>query len=119
MDRINQQYFHDQKVIEVQVDVLFIHEGDYIVAYCPSLELSAYAKRMTTAKKKFDEVLKIFFEDVHKKGTLEKVLLQLGWTLRQIPDISYKPPQVSINDILSLAQKSKTKSITENISIPI
>ncbi len=51
MDRINQRYFQDQKVIEVLVDVLFIHEDDYVVAYCPSLELSAYAERMTTDRK--------------------------------------------------------------------
>lgn len=66
------------KNINLKVQVLFKKEGDFYVAYCPALELSGYGYSKSDAKKSFSENLEIFIEEVNEKGTLDKVLLDLG-----------------------------------------
>jgi predicted RNase H-like HicB family nuclease len=80
------------KKYKLNLPVDFEQEGEYYVAYCPALELSAYAKSKAGAKKAFTEVLTIFIKDTEEKGTLEKVLLGLGWKLQQKPKFKYEPP---------------------------
>jgi len=80
------------KNIELKVEVLFIKEGEYIIAYCPALELSASGKTEKKAEKAFEELVEIFIEETHQRGTLEKVLLNLGWNLERVPKIMYRPP---------------------------
>lgn len=82
----------------LELEVAFEQDGDYVVAYCPTLELSAYANTEAKAKKSFEEVLGIFLDDVTEKGTLEKVLLGLGWKLQQKPSFKYEPPQIRQRD---------------------
>lgn len=48
--------------VELSLEVQLIKEGDYIVAYCPSLELSSYGDSEEDAKTAFEEVLKIFID---------------------------------------------------------
>jgi len=73
----------------VFVGVVFVKEEDYIVAYCPALELSAYGKTEGEAKKAFEESLELFVQEITRKGTVDKVLRKLGW----VPNLrSYQPP---------------------------
>ena len=65
--------------VEASVEVQLIKDGDYIVSYCPALELSSFGNDEEDAKKGFEAALNIFFDELHKRGTLEKVLLNLGW----------------------------------------
>jgi hypothetical protein len=81
------------KVHRIVLKVFLVRDGDYFVAYCPALELSSYDTTENGAKKSFDEALRIFVEDTERKGTLEKVLLGLGWTLKQKPSFQYQPPK--------------------------
>ena len=80
--------------IEVMLIVAIFKEDKYYVAYCPSLDLSSYAKDVAGAKKAFSDELDIFFEETNRKGTLEKLLLKQGWTLQpnqfQSPSLSAK-----------------------------
>jgi hypothetical protein len=85
------------KICKVQISFVIEQQGDYFVAYCPSLDLSAYAHTASAAKKSFAEVLKIFIEDTTEKGTLEKVLLGLGWKLQQKPAFNYQPPRIPLS----------------------
>ena len=71
--------------VKLKILVQLIEDGDYITAYAPSLEVSSYAKTKKEAKKRFHEALDIFLDYTIKNGTLEKVLLDLGWTLRKKP----------------------------------
>ena len=73
------------------LSVRLLNEGDYIVAYCPALELSSYGKNERDARKRFEEALNIFIEETERKGTLEKELLMLGWTLRLKPKMMAQP----------------------------
>jgi len=75
----------------VQLPVILIKEAKYFVAYSPALELSTSGKTEEQAKKRFSEVVNIFFEEVEEKGTLNEVLTELGW---QKVNSSWSPPQV-------------------------
>jgi len=80
------------RVVNVVLEVQLIKEGDYIVSYCPALELSSFGITEDEAKEGFDGALEIFLQDTHEKGTLERVLLDLGWSLKKIPTVQYRPP---------------------------
>ncbi len=81
-----------RRTTHISVPVVILKEGDYMVAYCPALELSAYGRTEDAAKKAFEQIVHIFLEETERKGTLEKVLLSLGWSLRQKPSCKYEPP---------------------------
>ncbi len=100
--------------ISLQLDVLFIKEDNYIVAYCPALEISSYGKTQTEAKAAFETEIKIFIDESSKNGTLEKYLLKQGWTLQQIPAIDYQPPRIP----LSITNKA-INVITQSVALPI
>jgi len=78
--------------IELKLQIFLIPEGDYVNAFCPALELSSFGKDEKDALEGFEEALKIFVEETQKKGTLERVLLDLGWRLVKFPAPDYQPP---------------------------
>lgn len=80
--------------IELPLDLLFLQEGDYVIAFCPALELSAYGKNEKSAMIAFEDVVTIFMDETKEKGTLEKVLLHLGWRLQLKPVLEFLPPQL-------------------------
>jgi hypothetical protein len=100
--------------ISVGINVLLAKEEEIFVAYCPALELSSYGESENIAIKRFEEELKIFFEETSKKGTLEKYLLQNGWTLTQKPEPSYRPPEV-----INKPFRELINTFTENVAIPV
>jgi hypothetical protein len=105
------------KVISVGVDVLFLQEGNQIVAYAPALELSSYGRTVPAAKKAFSEAMGIFIEEMERKGTLERVLLKLGWTLSRS---RYDPPRWTAGELLSLCRaRPMLDVITQDIKVPL
>lgn len=103
----------------VYIDVIIVKEDNYYVAYCPSLDLSAYADSIEKAERAFEKNLEIFLDETAQKGTFEKILLNLGWTLKLHPKPDYKPPLKSFS---ALKRKFKSKpehSFKEQIAIPI
>lgn len=66
-------------MLEFNLPVSFIRENKGIVAYSPALDLSTSAKSHREARKRFSEIVNIFFEELIKRGTLEEVLKDLGW----------------------------------------
>ena len=75
----------NENPVIVRLEVDLIRDGKYIVAYCPSLELTSFGKTNKEAKKSFEEALNIFLEYSLEHGTLETNLLNLGWNTRRIP----------------------------------
>ncbi len=65
--------------VEVSLPVSFLREGKHFIAYTPSLDLSTSALSYDKAKKRFGEIVQIFFEELLEKGTLDEVLTGLGW----------------------------------------
>lgn len=68
-----------KKVIFVNLPVSILKEGKRFIAYSPALDLSTSGKTYSEAKRRFAEIVDIFFEEISKKGNLETVLKELGW----------------------------------------
>ena len=96
--------------IIVGLHVKLVEEQGYFIAYCPALELSSYGKNVEIAKKRFEEEIAIFLTETERKGSLEKYLLKMGWTLRNKPIPQYTPPEINIGEY---------NSFTEDIAIPV
>jgi len=75
----------------VNLPVAIFREGKYFVAYTPALDLSTSGKSFEEVKRRFDELVKIFFEEIIKNGTLPEVLQELGW--RKI-EKTWSPPPI-------------------------
>lgn len=71
------------KKIEYNIPVSFFKEGESFIAFSPVLDLSTCGKTFEQAKKRFEEASEIFFEELKKKGTLQDVLMGLGWQKNQ------------------------------------
>lgn len=67
------------KFIKLNLPVSFIRESDQFVAYTPALDLSTAGATLEDAKKNFTEAVELFFDEITAMGTLEDVLLDLGW----------------------------------------
>lgn len=65
--------------LNFSLPVSILKEDKYFIAYSPALDLSTSGKTFEQAKKRFDEIVEIFFEELLEKGTLGKVLKELGW----------------------------------------
>ena len=64
---------------DVSLPVIILREGKYFIAHSPVLDLSTSGKSFKEAKKRFAEVVEIFFEELVQMGTLDEVLADLGW----------------------------------------
>jgi len=74
---------------EAKLPVTFIKEGKKFIAYTPVLDLSTSGDSFEQTRHRFEEVVDIFFKEVIKKGTLEDVLTDYGWTKS---DRRWSPP---------------------------
>jgi predicted RNase H-like HicB family nuclease len=84
-----------------KLPVNILREGKNFIAYTPALDLSTSGKTFEEAKKRFEEVVIIFFEELSQKGTLEEVLLGLGW--EKVKEELQPPVQVaSINEEIKI-----------------
>jgi predicted RNase H-like HicB family nuclease len=108
----------NKKVHLVDIEILFIKEGDMIVAYCPALEVSSYGKDIKEAKAAFNEALEIFIEETEEKGSFERLLLRKGWKLAQLPSVNYEPPKMPLKDIKLVKNKTATVG-TKSVAIPV
>jgi len=76
---------------QASLPVTFLREGDQFVAYTPVLDLSTSGDTFELAKKRFSEIVQIFFEECFNMGTLESVLSDLGW---QKHNSEWNPPTI-------------------------
>ena len=81
----------DKVIRSLNLPVSFIRESDQFVAYTPALDLSTSGSTLEEAKKNFTEAVGLFFDEIISMGTLEDVLLDLGW---QKQEHSFVPPVV-------------------------
>jgi len=88
----------DKVMLKLQVPVSILREDKKYVAYTPALDLSTSGKNYQEVKKRFTEIVNIFFEELIKKGTLEEVLRDLGW----------KKVQSRWNPPIVISQESQT-----------
>lgn len=55
---------------EVNLPVSILKEGKDFIAYSPALDISTAGRTFEEARKRFNEMVKIFFEEILQKGTL-------------------------------------------------
>lgn len=103
-------------VIDLHLNVLVFQEGNYYVAYCPSLNISSYGNSITDAKSGFDEVMKAYLEDCKDNGNLRDDLLKNGWTVTNNNNKIVEPPAtIDLNIPAGLLRKQ----FNENWSVPV
>ncbi|MBI5415146.1 hypothetical protein HZA38_06580 [Candidatus Peregrinibacteria bacterium] len=84
-----------------KLPVSIFKEGKQYVAYTYALDLSTSGKSLEQAKARFFEAVTLLFEELVKKGTLERVLLELGWEKKN--NKNWFPPVQISNEIETLA----------------
>ena len=110
-----QKVAHADKTIQLQIQIDIYKDGESFVAFSPALDLSSYAKSEVLALKRFKEALDLFIEDTVSKGTLERILLDLGWKLQRKPIAKYQPPaRKAVKRNLHMIE-----SIQQQIAIPV
>lgn len=67
------------KRIQISIPVSIFKEEDTFVAYAPALDISTAAGTLAEAKRRFAELVSIFFEELERKGTTAEVLDSMGW----------------------------------------
>jgi predicted RNase H-like HicB family nuclease len=102
----------EHRMLKVSVPVFLIEEDAQWVAWCPALEVSSYGDTEEEAKQAFEDAVEIFIEETAQRGTLEKELLRMGWTLASA---DYYPPQVPSKTVHALGQ---SKKVNRTITIP-
>lgn len=105
------------QIVNVSLEVQLIKQGDYIVSYCPALALSSFGTTEDDAKEGFEGVLHNFLQDTYERGTLEKVLLDLGWSLKRKPTLKYQPPIKKVRT--KQRNSSYIRSFNEKVAIPV
>ena len=65
----------DDGIISAMLEVQSFKEGDYIVSYCPALELSSFGTTNEEAQQGLQGALKMFLEETYHRETLA------GWSL--------------------------------------
>ncbi len=70
---------------EIVLEVQFIQDGDYVVAYNPDLKLSSFGKTVDEAFNAFDEMLQLWVQETQELGTFEELMANAGFTLSYIP----------------------------------
>lgn len=78
---------------------IILREGKYFIAYTPLLDLSTSAESFDEVKKRFGEVVRVFFEELYEKGTTDTVLSNLGW--RKVQS-KWSPPKVVAHEVASI-----------------
>ena len=89
--------------VQFSVPVSILKEGDNFIAYSPVLDLSTVGKTFAEAKMMFEEAVKIFFEEIVAKRTIDEALSELGWQKKKK---TFIPPTI-------------ISHMTENFSIPV
>ena len=77
--------------VNAMIPVLFLEEGNKIVAYSPALDISSCGDTEEHARVRFAEAVSIFLEELHQMGTLVEVLEECGWH-RTLPKHTWAPP---------------------------
>lgn len=106
------------RLTQAEVEVLLVLDDDtsQYVAYCPALELSSYGDTEAEAEAAFEEALQFFIQDTAERGTLDQLLLALGWRLVKKPIAVYEPPRLSL-EVLNRPARSR-RILTEQVLLP-
>jgi hypothetical protein len=85
----------------LKLTVNFIKDRKQVIAYSPALDISTVGKSEKHAKKRFEELVRIFIKDISERNVVDKVLTELGWKNISTPNRKpqWVPPQVRSVDL--------------------
>lgn len=107
---------NQHNVLELQLNVLVFQEGEYYVAFCPSLNLSTYGNSVGDAKDAFDDAMNIYLDYSNENGTLHQDLIKHGWQFGLENNKKVEPP--SMVELNIPAGLLKTQ-FNENWTVPV
>lgn len=76
---------------QFNLPVTIFKEKKRYIAHTPALDLSTSGRTYEEVKKRFEEIVNIFFEELVKNDTLDDVLRDMGW--REVKK-NWQPPVV-------------------------
>lgn len=82
----------DKVILSASLEMVFFKEDDYMIAYCPALDLSAAGRTLKEAKEEFAQVFTEHTSDCLENGTLREDLIEHGW---KVDDGTYTPPSMT------------------------
>ena len=88
--------------IKANIPVIYLKEGGTFLCYSPAFDLVAHGDSFEDAERSFTQTLKLFVEQVSKKGTWATVLRECGWDKVQH---AWNPPRI-------IGQESKAIEIS-------
>lgn len=65
--------------LQAKLTVNISKQGGRYLAYSPALDISTSGKTETEAKRRFGELVPLFFDELEETGTVADVLTELGW----------------------------------------
>ena len=65
--------------IKANIPVIYMKEADSFICYCPAFDLVAHGDSFEDAEKSFAVTLRLFVQEVTRKGTWKQVLQEYGW----------------------------------------
>ncbi|MEP6796103.1 MAG: hypothetical protein ABJB16_17370 [Saprospiraceae bacterium] len=66
------------KKTEIILEVQLIQDGDFVVAYCPELDISSFGRDIDDAFNAFGEMLQLWVQETQELGTFETLLNKAG-----------------------------------------
>ncbi|MBI4227144.1 MAG: hypothetical protein HY600_02595 [Candidatus Omnitrophica bacterium] len=66
-------------MVKASIPVIYMKEGAAFLCYAPAFDLVAHGDSFEDAQRSFAETLRLFVEEVTKKGTWKEVLREYGW----------------------------------------
>ena len=80
---IKDKYMGSFANIDFKLGVYIFFDEGYYIAYCPSLDLTAYGETEKNAKDDFKYQIKEYFNYTIENGTLDEELRKQGWRINQ------------------------------------
>ncbi|MDP2929412.1 MAG: hypothetical protein Q8O01_05045 [Candidatus Omnitrophota bacterium] len=77
---------------KIALKITLYREGNKFIAYSPALNISTCGDSQFQAQERFEELLEIFLEEIHKMDTCEDVLLECGWKKVGHAEKRWQPP---------------------------
>ena len=79
--------------------VNILRQGKRYIAHAPALDISTSGKSPAEARKRFAELVPVFFEELEEGGTTKEVLTELGWkhessVSKKSATAGWRPPEV-------------------------
>jgi len=78
--------------LSVKLKVDITKHGSQYIAYSPALDISTVGATKSEARKRFAELVDLYFAELLEAGTLKDALEELGWKKQRTV---WQPPQVS------------------------